>query len=227
MLTNLAPQNALFLTNLNRLENQIAQSNQEISSGLRITVASDAPDQIGTLLQLRANQQHNSQIQSNLTLAKMDARAADDSLTSSIQLVETATTLATQGATATADANARASLAQQVASILQQMISNSQTSVEGRFIFSGDQDGAPQYTWDATQPNPVVAAADASASTRLVEDPAGGTFNASLTARQIFDNRDSAGDPAADNVFGALQTLQAALTADDTGRITNSIALLQ
>ena len=227
MITNVDPQNALFLTDLNRIEEKISQASDQVSSGLKITVASDAPDQIGALLQLRADQLHNSQIQSNLTLAQTDANTADDALTSSIQLMDSATALATQGATATSDAATRASLAQQVQSILQQMVSTSQTTVEGRFIFSGDQDSAPQYTWDPTQTNPVVAAS-ASASTRLIENPAGGTFAASLTAQQIYDDQDaSTNGPATDNVFHALSTLQTALENNDTTGISNSVTLLQ
>jgi flagellin-like hook-associated protein FlgL len=227
MITNVDPQNAIFLNGIENIQSVISQASNQVSSGLQITVASDAPDQIGTLLQLRANQLHNSQVQSNLTLAQNDAEAADNALSSSIQLLETAAGLATQGATATSDATSRASLAQQAQSILKQMVSNSQTSVEGVFIFSGDQNGAPQYTWDPTQANPVVTQ-QTLASTRQVENPAGGTFAASLTAQQIFDDQDlTAGGPATDNVFNALNTLVTALNNNDTTGITNSIALLQ
>ena len=173
MITNVNPQAALFLANLDRVEQNLATANGQVSSGLRITVASDAPDQISTLLQLRANLQQNTQVQSNLTLAQTDAQAADSALNSSIQLLDSATTLATQAATATTDAAGRASLAQQVQSIQQQMVANSQTTVQGRYIFSGDDDGAPQYTWDATAANPVVAG-QTSASTRQIQNPAGG-----------------------------------------------------
>jgi flagellar hook-associated protein 3 FlgL len=227
MFTNLDPQNAQFLTNIDRLQNRITEANSQVSSGLRITAASDAPDEIGALLQLRSNQSRNSQIQSNLSLAQTDANAADDALSSSIQLMDNASSLATQGATATSDATSRTSLAQQVQSILQQMVLTSQTSVQGRYIFSGDQDNTPQYNWDPTQANPVVSV-QASAATRQIENPAGGTFAASLTARQIYDDQDAAtGAPAADNVFHALSTLQAALENNDTAGISNSITLLQ
>jgi flagellin-like hook-associated protein FlgL len=227
MITNVDPQNAIFLNGIENIQNAISQASNQVSSGLQITVASDSPDQIGMLLQLRANQLHNSQVQSNLSLAQNDAQAADNALSSSIQLMDTATSLATQGATATSDATSRASLAQQAQSILQQMVSNSQTNVEGVFIFSGDQDGAPQYTWDPTQANPVVTQ-QSSASTRQIENPAGGAFAASLTAQQIFDDQDpTAGGPATDNVFNALNTLVTALQNNDTAGITNSIALLQ
>jgi flagellar hook-associated protein 3 FlgL len=227
MITNLNPQAALFLAEVNRVENSIAQANSQVSSGLKITAASDAPDQIGTLLQLRANLQRNTQITSNLTLAQADADAADNALGSSIQLMDSAVSLATQGATATTDAAGRMTIAQQIQAIQQQMVTNSQTTVQGRYIFSGDQDSSPSYTWDPTAANPVVTV-QTPQSTRLIEDPAGGTFPASLTAREIFDDQDPTTDsPATDNVFNALSTLQTALQNNDTAGITSSIALLQ
>ena len=227
MITNVDPQNALFLNGLNQIENNISVASNQVSSGLQISVASDSPDQIGTLLQLRANQAQNTQIQSNLTLAQTNAQSADGALSSSILLMDTATTLATQGATSVSTAATRASLATQVQNILQQMVSNSQTNVEGSYIFSGDQDGTPQYTYDATQTNPVVTQ-QTTASTRQIQNPAGGTFQASMTAQQIFDDQDPVtGLPSTDNVFNALSTLVTALNNNDTTGITNSVSLLQ
>ena len=107
------------------------------------------------------------------------------------------------------------------------MVSNSQTNVQGVYIFSGDQGQTPQYTCDPTQANPVVTQ-QTSASTQQIENPAGGTFQASLTAQQIFDDQDpTTGGPATDNVFNALNTLVTALNNNDTAGITNSIPLLQ
>lgn len=227
MITNVTPQNELFLLGVDAIQQKISVASNQVSTGLKITVASDSPDQIGNLLQLRANQAHNTQVQANLTLAQTNAQAADDALTSSIQLMDTATSLATQGATATSTAASRASIAQQVQSILQQMVANSQANVQGSFIFSGDQSSSPQYTWDATQTNPVVTL-QTTGSTRQVESPAGGTFQASLSAQQIFDDQDpSTGNPATDNVFNALNTLTTALNNNDTAGITNAITLLQ
>ncbi len=79
-MTTLSPSSALFLANVNRVQQRIAQANAEVTSGKKINVAADSPDQIDTLLQLRANLQRNTQIQSNLTLANTDAAGADDAL---------------------------------------------------------------------------------------------------------------------------------------------------
>ncbi|SPE39841.1 hypothetical protein SBA3_3430026 [Candidatus Sulfopaludibacter sp. SbA3] len=67
MTTNLNPANALFLTNLNRIERQLADANSQISSGKKVSVASDAPDQVGPLLQLRADLQHTDPIQPGIS----------------------------------------------------------------------------------------------------------------------------------------------------------------
>jgi flagellar hook-associated protein 3 FlgL len=226
MISNVDPQNALFLNGIDRVQSNISQASNEVSSGLSVSVASDSPDQIGTLLQLRANQSHNTQVQSNVTLAQINAQAADSALSSSIQLMDTATSLATEGATATSDATTRASLAQQVQTIMQQMVSNSQTNVQGVYIFGGDL-GTPQYTYDPTQADPVITQ-QTSASTSQIQNPSGGTFPAALTAQQIFDDQDpTTGDPATDNVFNALTTLITALNNNDATGIGNSISLLQ
>jgi flagellar hook-associated protein 3 FlgL len=227
MITNVDPNSAMFLNGINRIEANISTASNQVSSGLQITVASDSPDQIGMLLQLRANLAQNTQVQSNLTLAGSNAQAADSALTASIQLMDTATTLATQGATTTSTATSRDSLAQQVQSILQEMVSISQTNVQGAYIFSGDQSQTPQYTYDPTQADPVVTQQNA-ASTGQIENPAGGTIAASLTAQQIFDDQDPvAGGPATDNAFNALNTLVTALNNNDTAGIASSISLLQ
>ena len=227
MITNLNPESALFIANVNRIQQTIAEANSQVSSGLKINVASDAPDQIGTLLQMRANLQHNTQVQSNLTLATTDANAADNALGSAIQLMDSALSLAGQGATATTDAAGRLSIAQQIQGIQQQMVSYSQTTVQGRFIFSGDQDSLPVYSWDANAANPVVQNSNPVA-TRVIEDPAGGSFPASMTAPTIFDDRDPvSGDANQDNVFNALNTLYQALQNNDTAGINNAIPLLK
>jgi len=226
MITTLNPESSLFIANVNRIEQSISDANSQVSSGLKINVASDAPDQIDTLLQLRANLQQNTQVQSNLTLATTDANAADSALGSAIQLMDTALSLASQGATATTTAASRLTLAQQIQAIQQQMVAYSQTTVQGRFIFSGDQDDLAVYSWDSSAANPVVQNSNP-LSTRVIQDPAGGSFPASMTAQQIFDDSDpTTGDPNQDNVFNALNTLYQALQNNDTAGINTAIPLL-
>ena len=226
MLTALDAQSSKFLADVGRIQDRIAKANSQVTSGKRIMVGSDDPDQIGALLQLRSDLQRNTQIQSNLSLAQTDANAADNSLAAAIKLMDTVVSLATQGGNATMDSTARKGIAQQIEAIRQQMVATSQTSVQGRFIFSGDKDDTAAYNWDITQTNPV-AQASSSQATRLIEDPSGGAFPVSKTAQGIFDERDSSGVATINNAFNALATLQQALEADNTSGITGSITLIK
>ena len=108
------------------------------------------------------------------------------------------------------------------------MVSNSNTSVQGRFIFSGDDDTTPAYTYDpASTTTNYVDQGSAAASTRQIEDPAGGSFPAALTAQQIFDDRNADGSYANDNVFQALGNLYNALLSGNSDAVGSTIANLQ
>jgi flagellar hook-associated protein 3 FlgL len=218
MTTNLDAGSQLFLANVDRIQQSLAVANQQISSGKKISVASDAPDQIGSLLQLRSDLQHNSQIQTNLSSAQADATAADTAIGSAITMMDQALTLAEQGANTTQTPEILQNLAQQVQSIQEQMVGVSQTTSAGRYIFSGDQMTIPAYTFDSSllSTNPVVQQST-SPATYQIEDPAGGSFPAAQSAQQIFDNSSSG------NVFTALNTLRLALLSGNTTSVDNAI----
>jgi len=226
MITNLNPTQQLFLANVGRIEQNLATANEQLSSGKKVNVASDAPDQVDSLLQLDTDQQRNTQIQSNLGLANTDAQAADTALTNAATLMDTAVQLATQGANATQTADTRRSMAAQAQALLDEMVSYSQVQVQGRYIFSGDQDQSPTYQVDLAAPNGVDQLSDA-AATKQVEDPAGGSFAATQTAQTIFGDTNADGTTASDNVFAALNGLLTALNNNDQSGSANAVTSLQ
>ena len=236
MISNISPASELFLANLNRIQQQAADANMQMSSGKKINVASDEPGEVVSLLQLRTDQAKNQQISSNLTLAKTDAQSADSALASASTLLDTAVRLATQAANATQTADTRAAIAQQVESVFSQMVSYSQTQVNGRYIFSGDQDGSPTYQIDFSAANGVpdkngaangVDELSGAAATRQIENPAGGSFAAAKTAHEIFNDTNTDGTPAADNVFAALNGLRTALLNNDPTGIASAVDSLK
>ncbi len=219
MITNLTPASAIFLANVSRLEQTLAQANSEVSSGKKVNVASDDPGQIQALLQLRTEEQQNTQIQANLSFAKADADSSDSALSSAIQLMDRAVTLATQGASATTDASGRQNIAQEIAGIQAEMVSISQTQVQGRYVFSGDQENSATYQLDLNATSGVDQLSNA-AATRQVQDPSGGTFTASETAQQIFDA------PGA-SVFAALNSLRLNLLSNNQTGVGTALSALQ
>lgn len=225
MISGLNASGLSFVNNINDLQQQLNRVQNELSSGLKVNNVADAPDQVGPILQLHANIAHNQQVQNNMTTTQGLVNTADSSLSSSITLMDQAQTLAAQGLGADQSAETRATLASQVAGVLQQMVSISQTQVDGQYIFSGDADQSPSYQYDPTSSS-GVARLQISTSTRQAEDANGNRFSVGRTANQIFDARDSSDAPTTGNVFAALNSLRVALTNNDTAGIQASQSAL-
>jgi flagellar hook-associated protein 3 FlgL len=215
-----------FVSTVNNLQEQISQMQQQLSSGLKVSNVADAPDQVSPILQLHANIAQNQQVQNNLTTTQGVVQTADQSLSSAITLMDQAQTLAAQGLGATQTAQTRATLASQVEGVMQQMVSLSQTQVDGKYIFSGDADQTPSYQYNSDSPTGVDRL-QVSSSTRQSVDANGNRFSTSLTANQIFDARDSSDAPTSSNVFAALNNLRTALLNNDTTGIQSSQGALQ
>ncbi len=216
---------AWFLDGIANLQNQQTQVQKEISSGYRVEDASDAPAQTPELVILGSNLAQVQAYQTTLTRVQSEASAADQALGTAISLVQNAQTLAAEGANSTSSASTRQSLAQQVQSIQQQIVSIAGTQVEGRYIFGGDSDQTAPYTYDSAAANGVDQNT-AQNSTRAIANPSGQTVYQSLSAQQIFGPTDSTGAPTAGNTFAALQNLVTALNANDTSGIATAIASL-
>jgi flagellar hook-associated protein 3 FlgL len=231
MISNLDAASEAFLANVGRVQQSLAEASQQVSSGKKISTPSDAPDQIAPLLQLRSSLQRNTQITANLGLSQADAGAADSALSSAIQLMDSAVTLAGQASSSVLEDTARAGIADQIQSIQDRMVALANTTSRGQYIFSGDQGQSPAYQLDPdnTFGNGVTQIATAT-SARQVEDPAGGSFPAAKTAQDIFDARNPDGTCASDNVFASLNNLRLAIAGaanGDTSGIEGAIGSLK
>lgn len=130
---------------------------------------------------------------------------AERVLENAVKMVETVVTAGVQGATGTVTVAQRNTIAVTVSGALEQLVAIAGTTVEGRFVFSGDNYDAVPYSVDLTQPNGVSAYAGG-AATREMMHPSGYRFLISRSADQIFDNA----APGA-SVFAAVNSLRAAL----------------
>jgi flagellar hook-associated protein 3 FlgL len=217
MITGLNSGNQQFLDNLHRITDRLNTDQLRIASGLRMREVSDAPDQVSSLLQARAALSASEQVSTNLGNVKSEVDMGEQTLESAVQLFDQVQTLGAQGATGTATASARSTLAQQLQSIEQQFVGLADTSIGGRFIFSGDTDQTQPYSYDATQASPVSSYLGAPSS-RVALHANGSTFPVSLTAQQIFDSA----DPTT-SVFGALNGLITALQNNDQAGVQTSM----
>jgi flagellar hook-associated protein 3 FlgL len=213
MLSSLDPAAQQFLNSLNRISDRMLRAQQQVSSGLKISQVSDAPDSVSLLLQARANLNATTQTLSDLGRVKAEVDTGEQALQNAVGIFDKVQTLGAQGNTDAQTAAGRAVIAQQLDSLQQQLVGLAGTAVEGRFIFAGDTDQQVPYTYTPGQANPVSVYLGSS-STRLVQHPNGTTFPDALTAQQIFDSA----DPTT-NVFNTIQNLSTALKNNDSATI--------
>ncbi len=222
MIQSLNPSAELFLANVDRIQSQINQAESEVSSGLKISQPSDAPDQLAGLMRIRADIDRNTQVTTNLSEVKAETDTAEQALSTATQLLDTVTSLGTQGANFTQTASTRQAMALQVQGILEHLVGLSNTTVQGRFVFSGDQDQSPSYDLNLANTNGVDRLLTTQA-TRQVTDASGVSFTVGLTAQNIFDHRNPDDTLAPDNVFAAVNSLRVALQSNDQAAITTAL----
>ena len=225
MTSGLDAMNEQFLATLGDLQARINNAQNQISSGFRVLKASDAPQEIGDIFQSRADLARFNQIEQNLTMVKTQVDAADSSLQTAAQLMESARVLGAKGLNATATAEQQSALALQVAALLSQLVSLSRTEVSGVYIFSGDATGSPAYQVNPASPTGVDRLLITQA-TQQVEDPTGLTFQIAKTAQDLFDKRDNSDNPTTENAFAALHNLQVALESGNSNAISQAIDTL-
>lgn len=226
MIRSLDPSAERFLLDLTRIQNNIERASQQISTGLKVTAPSDAPDQISDILQLFANIERSVQIRSNLERFKTETKSAENALETAINIIERARVLGSQGAGTYQTAETRRILAGEVQALFEQMVNTSRTMVGNRYIFSGDEDRSPAYQLNLGDPLGVDRLLQ-SASTRLAQHPSGVTFPLAKSAQEIFDMRNPDDTPAVENAFAALNGLRTALENNDQDGIETALQSLR
>lgn len=219
---------AWFLNGIANLQQEEQQTQIQLSSGYQVNTAADSPGQTPDLVQLESSLSAVQNYQANLGNVQTEATTADQALQQSITLIQSAISLASEGASATATATTDQTLAQNVQAIQQQLIGIANTQVAGRYIFGGDQDQSAPYQFDAAAANGTgVDNLTAQTNTRTVVNTQGETVYQPLTAQQIFDPVDANGNPTANNTFSALQSLVTDLQAGNQANISNDLTALQ
>lgn len=210
MISYLNSSNARFLNSLNAIEKRSNTAQQQLSSGKRINVAADSPDDVTALLSSRAQLESAKQVNSNLDQTQTEVNAAEKALQQASSAYERARVLGSQAGSDLQTASSRATLAGEVNAVMEELVGIARTTAGGRYIFSGDGDNLVPYTIDTAQTNPFSAYGGATTNTREVQHPNGSRFQIAKTADEIFDSS----DPNS-NVFQSLTQLRNALLAND------------
>jgi flagellar hook-associated protein 3 FlgL len=207
MISNLSPKEDNFLRSVTTLQQRMQKAQREMSSGRRVHSAVDAPDEISAMLSVRAARELNVTLKTNLTRVQSEVDAAESSLERGEQILDRARSIATQGLTDTQTPEGRRAMSREVDGLLRQMVQVAGATSEGRYVFSGDNDSTPPFSFDNTG---ALSAYAGSAATRQVLIDSTLTISVSQSGDQIFRSADPAKD-----VMQSLIDLRDALSAND------------
>jgi flagellar hook-associated protein 3 FlgL len=222
MVTGLSASNQQFLASLDLLQSNLSQTDEELSSGLSVNEASDAPQSIQDIFETRAALGQANTSAQNLTTIQGQVQTASDAVQSAIQLLNQAVSLGSEGASSDASTTTQLSLASQIQSLEAELVGIANTEVGGVYVFSGDLSGSAPYQVDTSSPTGVTQLVTPQQSTLQIAGPSGVTFQISMTAQDLFDQQDSSGNPTANNAFAALNNLAQALQTGNSSSITQA-----
>lgn len=144
-----------LLDSLARTQRDAQTAMLQMASGQRVNVPSDDPASAAVLVQNRAEGAQVDQFLKTSSNLSYLLQTADSTLNSVVLALQRAITLGVEGATGTLSDSNRASLAEEVSGIRDQLISLANLSFQGRFVFAGTASQTKPFAVDATQTSGV------------------------------------------------------------------------
>jgi flagellar hook-associated protein 3 FlgL len=134
------------LAGLQAASSRLAGLQQKLSSGRQISRPSDDPSGTVRALQLRAELQRNTQYTANASDATGWMSAADGAYSQIVKLAQSARTLVVQGLnTGSSTGSSANAIADQIDSIRSSLVSESNTTYDGRLVFGGTTTSTAAY----------------------------------------------------------------------------------
>jgi flagellar hook-associated protein 3 FlgL len=191
-----------------------AQAAQDlVSNGTSIQHPGDDPAGAGLMVAFQMSSDRFAAIQSATAAASDELNAADGALDGVSTALSRARELAVQFANSTYTGAQRAMGAVEVGGLVQQVVSDLNTRFGNRYIFGGNEDGAPPFQSDGTYVG--------DAGIRQVEVAPGVYQQANVRADVAIQ-----GVGGGTDVLKTLQALQTALTNDDVAGVQGTLDAL-
>jgi flagellar hook-associated protein 3 FlgL len=211
------------LLNLERTKGRIAQNQERISSGRRISRPADDPTGVALILDfgnsIHANEQFLRQADSALSFLQTSEDVIAQSGTEVMRLQE----LAQQGLTSTNGANGRAALAREVDAIRTNLLGLANTRVQGKYLFAGTNTQTQPFVDSAPPAGPITYAGDSGIISLGVA--ATTTIPTNVPGNTAFFGAGGAG--SATDLFKAVTDLRDGLATNNAALIQTATAALK
>jgi flagellar hook-associated protein 3 FlgL len=196
-------------SNLSQLSSRQAKAAQEAQTGVRVNLPSDDPVAAAQLARLAASQSQVTARRNTINSVRGDAELAESQLQQASDLMASAKDLAMQGGNGSLGASERATLAQQVKDIRDQLLGVANTKGTSGYLFGGSAtESQPFSTSGAFSGNDDAHVVDIGNSTPSVVNASGAKAFTAAGGRDVFAD---------------LDTLYNALSTNDTAAIAASL----
>jgi flagellar hook-associated protein 3 FlgL len=137
---------ARVLANINNVQDQLATTQQQLSTGLRINQPSDDPYGASLAIQLKNDLQGLSTYSNNVTDGTAWASAADTSLSNVMNMLQRAQELTVQAANGDESPTDLSSTADEIDQLADAMKQEANTQYNGQYIFAGTATSTQPYS---------------------------------------------------------------------------------
>lgn len=185
---------------LDTLNAEQANYAQQLSSGKSLTYPSDNPTQIAEDISFRTDITVQTQVGNNLSSTQQQLTTVDSALANVTGVLQSARSLAIQGASDTLTPAQEQAIATQVDQLLQETVGFANTQYAGQYVFAGT--AAPTSLPVQTVGSPISAVTFGGNEVPQTQTlPDGQTLTTSVTMRQAFNYGSTDGSP---DVFQTL-----------------------
>jgi flagellar hook-associated protein 3 FlgL len=134
------------LSSINNVQNELAVTQQQLSTGLSINQPSDNPYGASLAIQLKNDLQGLGNYQSNVTDGTAWASAADTSLTNIMSMLQRAQELTVQASNGDESATDLSATADEIDQLADAMKQEANAQYNGQYVFSGTATGTAPYS---------------------------------------------------------------------------------
>jgi flagellar hook-associated protein 3 FlgL len=191
---------------------------QQVASGQRVSVPSDDPVAAGANLQSLAESTNVDRYSQNGDAVLSQTQMADSALSNVVSELNQAITLGTQGADGTMTSENRAAIATQVQSVLSEVVSQANTTLNGVSLFGGTATAVSAFAADSTSPTGYVYQGNSGVNSAAIGDNL--QVDVNVPGDQVFTNPNG-------NVLGSLMQLISALGSGSTSDIGDAVTAVR
>lgn len=191
---------------------------QQLATGQRVTLPSDDPAAAAANLQSLAESANVDRYTKNGDAILSQAQMADSALSNVVNELNQAITLGTQGANGSMTTENRAAIATQVQTILSEVVSQANTTLNGVSLFAGTSGVTPAFTPDSTSSTGYSYQGNSGVNSAAIGDNL--QLDVNVPGDQVFANPSG-------NVLGSLSQLISSLGSGTTGDIGDAVVAVK